>query len=371
MVSDRAGGAGGGRDHGRGARPLLQHAGAPQVPRGARTELGGALRVCWRSSPSRHPEVHLAVTHDGRAVLTAPRSRTLRDRVGALSASSSPASMLEVDAPEQGIRVSGLVSPPALARASRDEITLRGERPARARHAPDPDAPRRLPAAARARPLPGGRAPDRPAAPGGGRERAPDQGVGALPVAAPRAGGALRGRAGGPARSRAPCRARAAATGSAGTARRLAERWMVAGGTAGGRAARPRPRSFARSAAPFEGRPLRRGGRPAPRHVRRRRHRRGGVLRGPARGPRARAVRAPAGRADPRPARLAGAAVPARRSSSRPGRQSLLGNGASDLAPLGFVLEGFGGRRDPAPGGARRARARASRGGSSSACSTR
>jgi DNA mismatch repair protein MutL len=91
--------------------------------RGVRAELAGALRTLAQIALAT-PGVHLEATHEGRPVLTAPRSRTLRDRVGALLGFELAGRMLPVDGEEQGIRVSGLVSPPALDRGGRDDITF-------------------------------------------------------------------------------------------------------------------------------------------------------------------------------------------------------------------------------------------------------
>jgi DNA mismatch repair protein MutL len=91
--------------------------------RGGRAELAAALRTLTQLALAA-PGVHLGATHDGRPVLTAPSSRTLRDRVGALLGFELAGRMLDVDGQAQGIRVSGLVSPPALERGSRDDITF-------------------------------------------------------------------------------------------------------------------------------------------------------------------------------------------------------------------------------------------------------
>ncbi len=88
----------------------------------ARTELGLVLRLL-QSVALAHPELHLAVTHDGRAVLTAPRARSLRERVGALYGWELSAKMLDLRRAEHGLAMVGLVAPPQLARASREEIT--------------------------------------------------------------------------------------------------------------------------------------------------------------------------------------------------------------------------------------------------------
>jgi len=88
----------------------------------ARTELALVLRLL-QAVALAHPELHLAVTHDGRAVLTAPRARRLRERVGALYGWELSAKMLDVRRAEHGLALVGLVAPPQLARASREEIT--------------------------------------------------------------------------------------------------------------------------------------------------------------------------------------------------------------------------------------------------------
>ena len=88
----------------------------------ARTELALVLRLL-QAVALAHPELHLAVTHDGRAVLTAPRARSLRERVGALYGWELSAKMLDVRRAEHGLALVGLVAPPQLARASREEIT--------------------------------------------------------------------------------------------------------------------------------------------------------------------------------------------------------------------------------------------------------
>ena len=88
----------------------------------ARTELALALRLL-QGVALAHPELHLAVTHDGRAALTAPRARSLRERVGALYGWDLAAKMLEVRRAEHGLAIVGLIAPPQHARASREEIT--------------------------------------------------------------------------------------------------------------------------------------------------------------------------------------------------------------------------------------------------------
>jgi DNA mismatch repair protein MutL len=88
----------------------------------ARTELALVLRLL-QGVALAHPDLQLAVTHDGRAALTAPRARSLRDRVGALYGWDLSAKMLDVRRADHGIAIVGLIAPPQHARASREEIT--------------------------------------------------------------------------------------------------------------------------------------------------------------------------------------------------------------------------------------------------------
>jgi DNA mismatch repair protein MutL len=89
-----------------------------------RTELALALRGLHALALA-HPGVHLEARHGGRAVLTAPCARTLRDRVGALYGFETAGRLLEVAEGGRGrIRISGLVAPPQLARGNRDEMSL-------------------------------------------------------------------------------------------------------------------------------------------------------------------------------------------------------------------------------------------------------
>jgi DNA mismatch repair protein MutL len=88
----------------------------------ARTELALVLRML-QGIALAHPDLHLAVTHDGRAALTVPRARSLRDRVGALYGWDLSAKMLDLRRAEHGLAMVGLIAPPQHARASREEIT--------------------------------------------------------------------------------------------------------------------------------------------------------------------------------------------------------------------------------------------------------
>src|SRR5262249_42855455 len=60
----------------------------------------------------------------GRPVLGAPRARTLRDRVGALWGFERAGRLLEVERKDGPLAVSGLITPPQLARGNREEIIL-------------------------------------------------------------------------------------------------------------------------------------------------------------------------------------------------------------------------------------------------------
>jgi DNA mismatch repair protein MutL len=89
----------------------------------AQTELAVALRLL-QGIALAHPAIHFRVTHNGKTVLTAPRAKDLRERLGALSGFERAAKMLDVDRSEAGVRIHGLVAPPQLARGNRDAITL-------------------------------------------------------------------------------------------------------------------------------------------------------------------------------------------------------------------------------------------------------
>jgi DNA mismatch repair protein MutL len=89
----------------------------------APAEVAAALRLL-EATALAHLEVHFRVTHNGRAVLSAPRARTLRDRVGALWGFERAGRLLDVLRKDGPLAVSGLIAPPQLARGSRDEIVL-------------------------------------------------------------------------------------------------------------------------------------------------------------------------------------------------------------------------------------------------------
>jgi DNA mismatch repair protein MutL len=87
------------------------------------TELSASLRSLTQLALA-HPRVHLRVANNARAVLTAPASSDLRQRVGALWGHEIAARLLVVDRTEHGVGVHGLASPPDLTRGNREEIVL-------------------------------------------------------------------------------------------------------------------------------------------------------------------------------------------------------------------------------------------------------
>jgi DNA mismatch repair protein MutL len=89
----------------------------------APAEVAATLRLL-EATALAHLEVHFRVSHNGRAVLGAPRARTLRDRVGALWGFERAGGLLDVLRKDGPLAVSGLIAPPRLARGSRDEIVL-------------------------------------------------------------------------------------------------------------------------------------------------------------------------------------------------------------------------------------------------------
>jgi DNA mismatch repair protein MutL len=89
--------------------------------KGARAEQAQALRHVQALALSR-PDVRFTVAGDGRPVLTAPAVRSLRDRMGALYGFELAGALLDVAGEGQGVRIEGLVGPPAMARGNRDEI---------------------------------------------------------------------------------------------------------------------------------------------------------------------------------------------------------------------------------------------------------
>jgi DNA mismatch repair protein MutL len=89
----------------------------------APSEMAAALRLL-EATALAHLEVHFRVSHNARPALSAPRARTLRDRVGALWGFERAGKLLDVLRKDGPLAVSGLIAPPQLARGSRDEIVL-------------------------------------------------------------------------------------------------------------------------------------------------------------------------------------------------------------------------------------------------------
>ena len=87
------------------------------------TELSASLRAISHLALA-HPEVHVRVTSNGKAVMTLPPSADLRQRLGALWGWDIAGRLLAVEHREHGITVHGLASPPDLSRGNRDEIVL-------------------------------------------------------------------------------------------------------------------------------------------------------------------------------------------------------------------------------------------------------
>ena len=91
--------------------------------RSAPSELAFTLRLLQGIALSRL-DLQLRVLHHGKAVLAAPVTTSLRDRVGALLGFETSQAMLEVRHSHGVVRITGLVAPPQRARGNRDEITL-------------------------------------------------------------------------------------------------------------------------------------------------------------------------------------------------------------------------------------------------------
>jgi len=87
------------------------------------TELATSLRVLTQLALA-HPEVGLRATNNGRAALTAPAAKDLRERAGAVWGWEVAARLLGVDHAEHGVAVRGLASPPDLTRGGREELAL-------------------------------------------------------------------------------------------------------------------------------------------------------------------------------------------------------------------------------------------------------
>jgi DNA mismatch repair protein MutL len=89
----------------------------------ATTELGATLRALTQLALA-HPEVQFRVAHNGRASLTAPAAKDVRERAGALWSWTIAQRLLRVDRAEHGVRVHGFASPPDLTRGGRDDVVI-------------------------------------------------------------------------------------------------------------------------------------------------------------------------------------------------------------------------------------------------------
>ena len=89
----------------------------------AATELSASLRALGTLALA-HPEARFRVANNGKAVLTAPPTADLRERVGALWGHDPAARLLAVDRAEHGVRVRGLASPPDLTRGGREDLVV-------------------------------------------------------------------------------------------------------------------------------------------------------------------------------------------------------------------------------------------------------
>jgi len=86
-------------------------------------ELAASLRVLAQLALAS-PDVQLRVTNNGKAALTAPAAKDVRERAGAVWGWEVAARLLPVAHAEHGVRVIGLASPPDLTRGGRDDIVL-------------------------------------------------------------------------------------------------------------------------------------------------------------------------------------------------------------------------------------------------------
>ncbi len=89
----------------------------------AHTELAQIDRL-MRAIALAHPAIHFRVHHNGKALLSAPVARGLRDRLGATAGFDLASKMLDVSGGVGGVSVTGLVAPPQLSRGNRDGVTL-------------------------------------------------------------------------------------------------------------------------------------------------------------------------------------------------------------------------------------------------------
>jgi DNA mismatch repair protein MutL len=87
------------------------------------TELAATLRLLTQLALAC-PAVQLRITNNGRVLVSAPRTGSLVERVAAILGFEVAERLLSIERCRGGLRVGGLVSPPAMARGARDTITL-------------------------------------------------------------------------------------------------------------------------------------------------------------------------------------------------------------------------------------------------------
>ncbi len=87
------------------------------------TELGATLRAVTQLALAQ-PAVQFRVAHNGRAALTAPAAKDVRERAAAVWGWPTAQRLLRVDRTEHGLHVHGLASPPDLTRGGRDDVVI-------------------------------------------------------------------------------------------------------------------------------------------------------------------------------------------------------------------------------------------------------
>ena len=87
------------------------------------TELHATLRAVTQLALAE-PAVQFRVAHNGRATLTAPAARDMRERAAAVWGWPIAQRLLRVDRTEHGLRVHGIASPPDLTRGGRDDVVI-------------------------------------------------------------------------------------------------------------------------------------------------------------------------------------------------------------------------------------------------------
>jgi DNA mismatch repair protein MutL len=87
------------------------------------TELHATLRAVTQLALAE-PAVQFRLAHNGRATLTAPAARDMRERAAAVWGWPIAQRLLRVDRTEHGLRVHGIASPPDLTRGGRDDVVI-------------------------------------------------------------------------------------------------------------------------------------------------------------------------------------------------------------------------------------------------------